>query len=57
MTHWHLARGFRFAGVQSGLRSEPNRCNLALVVSEVPATVADTQPRTSCGSVTSRRVK
>src|SRR5271155_4169931 len=40
MTDWYLARGFRFAGVQSGLRSEPNRRDLALVVSDVPATAA-----------------
>ena len=40
MTNWHLARGFRFAGVQSGLRSEPNRRDLALVVSDGPATAA-----------------
>ena len=40
MADWHLARGFRFAGIQSGLRSEPNRRDLALVVSDVPATAA-----------------
>jgi glutamate N-acetyltransferase/amino-acid N-acetyltransferase len=41
MTNWYLTRGFRFAGVQSGLRSEPNRRDLALVVSGVPATEED----------------
>src|SRR5581483_2401023 len=40
MSDWNLARGFRFAGVQSGLRSEPNRRDLALLVSDVPATAA-----------------
>jgi glutamate N-acetyltransferase/amino-acid N-acetyltransferase len=40
MTDWHLARGFRFAGLHSGLRPDPNRRDLALVVSDVPATAA-----------------
>jgi glutamate N-acetyltransferase/amino-acid N-acetyltransferase len=40
MTDWHLARGYRFAGVPSGLRSEPNRRDLALIVSDVPASAA-----------------
>ena len=38
MNDWHLAKGFRFAGVVSGLRSEPNRRDLAVVVSDTPAT-------------------
>jgi glutamate N-acetyltransferase/amino-acid N-acetyltransferase len=35
---WHLAQGYRYAGVPSGLRPpEPNRLDLALVVSDRPA--------------------
>jgi len=40
MTTWHLARGFRFAGVVSGLRSEPDRRDLAVIVSDSPAAAA-----------------
>jgi glutamate N-acetyltransferase/amino-acid N-acetyltransferase len=41
MTTWHIAEGFRFAGVHSGLRaSEPGRLDLALVVSDRPAAAA-----------------
>ncbi|MSQ95021.1 MAG: bifunctional glutamate N-acetyltransferase/amino-acid acetyltransferase ArgJ [Gemmataceae bacterium] len=41
MTTWHLARGFRFAGIHSGLRaSEPARLDLALIVSNLPAVAA-----------------
>src|SRR5262249_11650235 len=40
MTEWHLARGYRFAGVHSGLRPEPDRRDLALVISDVPAAAA-----------------
>jgi glutamate N-acetyltransferase/amino-acid N-acetyltransferase len=41
MNHWHLASGYRFAGVHSGLRaSEPGRLDLALVVSDRPAVAA-----------------
>ena len=40
MTDWHLARGFRFAGLHCGLRPDPDRCDLALAVSDVPATAA-----------------
>src|SRR5437899_3167198 len=40
MTTWHLARGYRYAGVHCGLRPDPNRLDLALVVSEVPAAAA-----------------
>jgi glutamate N-acetyltransferase/amino-acid N-acetyltransferase len=35
-----LPQGYRFAGVHSGLRSEPGRRDLALVVSDAPATAA-----------------
>jgi glutamate N-acetyltransferase/amino-acid N-acetyltransferase len=40
MTDWHLARGFRFAGLHCGLRPDPDRRDLALAVSDVPATAA-----------------
>src|SRR5215510_8794268 len=40
MSEWHLARGYRYAGVHSGLRPEPDRRDLALVVSDVPAAAA-----------------
>src|SRR6476661_8170301 len=40
MTDWHLARGYRYAGVHSGLRPDPKRRDLALVVSDVPAVAA-----------------
>lgn len=40
MNTWHLARGFRFAGVVSGLRSEPNRRDIAVIVSDVPSAAA-----------------
>jgi glutamate N-acetyltransferase/amino-acid N-acetyltransferase len=40
MTDWHLARGFRFAGLHCGLRPDPDRRDLALAVSDVTATAA-----------------
>ncbi len=40
MTTWHLARGFRFAGVHCGIRPDPDRLDLALVVSDAPAAAA-----------------
>src|SRR3954470_7103657 len=40
MSSWHLARGFRYAGIHSGLRPDPVRRDLALVVSETPAAAA-----------------
>jgi glutamate N-acetyltransferase/amino-acid N-acetyltransferase len=40
MSEWHLARGYRFAGIVSGLRSEPDRRDLAVIVSDSPATAA-----------------
>jgi glutamate N-acetyltransferase/amino-acid N-acetyltransferase len=41
MTTWHLARGYRYAGVPCGLRpAEPERLDLALVVSDAPASAA-----------------
>jgi glutamate N-acetyltransferase/amino-acid N-acetyltransferase len=40
METWSLARGFRYAGIHSGLRPDPNRLDLALVVSDRPARAA-----------------
>lgn len=40
MTSFHLAQGYRFAGIHCGLRPDPERLDLALVVSERPATAA-----------------
>jgi glutamate N-acetyltransferase / amino-acid N-acetyltransferase len=42
MNNWVLAKGFCFAGVHSGLRPEPERRDLALIVSDGPAAVAGT---------------
>ncbi|HZZ78038.1 MAG TPA: bifunctional glutamate N-acetyltransferase/amino-acid acetyltransferase ArgJ [Gemmataceae bacterium] len=41
MTHWHLANGYRYAGIHSGLRAtEPGRLDLALILSDRPAAAA-----------------
>ena len=40
MQNWVIARGYRFAGVHSGIRPDPNRLDLALVVSDHPAVAA-----------------
>jgi glutamate N-acetyltransferase/amino-acid N-acetyltransferase len=40
MTPWNLARGYRYAGIHCGIRSEPDRLDLALVISESPASAA-----------------
>src|ERR1700704_6675782 len=40
METWNLARGFQYAGVHSGIRPDPGRLDLAVVVSERPATAA-----------------
>jgi glutamate N-acetyltransferase/amino-acid N-acetyltransferase len=46
MNTWHLASGYRYAGVHSGLRSsEPGRLDLALIVSDRPAVAAGTFTR------------
>lgn len=37
---WHLAAGYRFAGVHCGIRPDPQRLDLALVVSDRPAVAA-----------------
>jgi glutamate N-acetyltransferase / amino-acid N-acetyltransferase len=40
MLDWHLAKNYRYTGVVSRLRSEPDRRDLALVVSDTPAAAA-----------------
>src|SRR4051794_355293 len=40
MDTWHLARGYRWSGVHTGLRPDPDRLDLALVVSDRPARAA-----------------
>jgi glutamate N-acetyltransferase/amino-acid N-acetyltransferase len=40
MTDWIIADGYRFAGVHSGIRPDPERLDLALVVSDRPAAAA-----------------
>jgi glutamate N-acetyltransferase / amino-acid N-acetyltransferase len=40
MSDWILAGGYRFAGVHAGLRPDPNRLDLALVISDRPAAAA-----------------
>jgi glutamate N-acetyltransferase / amino-acid N-acetyltransferase len=40
METWHLARGFRYAGVHSGIRPDPERLDLALIASDRPAAAA-----------------
>lgn len=37
---WHLAKGYRYAGVVSGLRSEPNRRDVAVIISDTLASAA-----------------
>ena len=40
MNDWHLAQGYRYAGIVSGLRNEPNRRDIAVIVSDTPAAAA-----------------
>jgi glutamate N-acetyltransferase / amino-acid N-acetyltransferase len=40
MNEWHLARGYRYAGIVSGLRTEPDRRDLAVIISDRPAAAA-----------------
>src|SRR5579884_4572646 len=40
MTIPYLAKGFRFAGVHCGIRPDPERRDLALIVSDGPAAAA-----------------
>src|ERR1019366_2549694 len=41
MNTWHLARGYRYAGIHCGLRgNQPGRLDLALVASDRPAVAA-----------------
>jgi glutamate N-acetyltransferase/amino-acid N-acetyltransferase len=38
--NWHLARGYRYAGLHCGIRPDPQRRDLAVVISDVPAASA-----------------
>jgi glutamate N-acetyltransferase / amino-acid N-acetyltransferase len=40
MISWNLASGYSYAGVHCGIRPDPNRLDLALVISDGPATAA-----------------
>jgi glutamate N-acetyltransferase/amino-acid N-acetyltransferase len=40
MTPWQIPAGYRFAGIVSGLRAEPNRRDLGLIVSDQPCAAA-----------------
>jgi glutamate N-acetyltransferase / amino-acid N-acetyltransferase len=40
MASWNLARGYRYAGIHCGIRPEPDRLDLALVISDSPASAA-----------------
>jgi glutamate N-acetyltransferase / amino-acid N-acetyltransferase len=40
MENWHMAHGYRYAGIHSGIRADPERLDLALVVSDGPAHAA-----------------
>src|SRR5438094_5848840 len=40
MTNGNLPRGYRYAGIHCGIRPEPERLDLALVMSESPASAA-----------------
>lgn len=57
MNTWNLPAGFRYAGVVSGLRSEPNRRDVAVIVSDSPAAAAGvfTQNRVCAAPVTISR--
>ena len=47
----HLPKGFRFAAVHCGLKSDPYHLDLSLVVSELPATAAGVfTPNLVCGA-------
>jgi glutamate N-acetyltransferase / amino-acid N-acetyltransferase len=40
MNNWHMAAGYRYSGIVSGLRSEPNRRDIAVIASDTPAIAA-----------------
>src|SRR6516225_47388 len=50
---WQIATGYRFAAVHSGIRPDPNRLDLAVVLSDVPAACAGvfTQNRVAAAPV------
>lgn len=53
MQSWHLARGYRYAGVPCGIRGDSDRRDLALIVSDSPASAAGvfTQNRVAAAPV------
>ncbi len=53
MDEWPIPSGYRFAGIVSGLRQEPNRRDLALIISDRPAACAGifTQNRVAAAPV------
>src|SRR5438270_7634734 len=40
MSDWHLAQGYRYAGLHCGIRPDKDRSDLALVVSDIPTAAA-----------------
>ncbi len=40
MNDWHIASGYRFAGIHCGIRPDPQRKDLAVIVSDRPASAA-----------------
>jgi len=53
MEDWQLARGYRFAGIHCGIRANTTKLDLALVVSDTPASAAGvfTQNRVTAAPV------
>ena len=54
MSDWILADGYRFAGVHAGMRPDPARLDLGLVVSDRPAAAAGVFTRSRSRSAFSR---
>src|SRR5262245_54772071 len=40
MRDWHLAHGYRYAGIHCGIRPARDRSDLAVIVSDTPASAA-----------------
>ncbi|MFO0803980.1 MAG: bifunctional glutamate N-acetyltransferase/amino-acid acetyltransferase ArgJ [Gemmataceae bacterium] len=40
MNEWHLARGYRYAGIVGKLRTEPDRRDIGVILSDTPAAAA-----------------
>src|SRR4051812_4703989 len=49
MPDWHIAPGYRFAGLHCGIRPDPDRMDLAVAISDRPAAAA--------GAYTQNRVR